>query len=89
MDNLCTSLVVKTALKGISGQHGQAQASALEGAALDTIRATAMLPRTERWGVSETTNYAAIRGQVDIARGISVESVKIGGYSFQCCKAGG
>ena len=62
VDNPCTSPVVKMALKGISRQHGQAHA-----AALDAIRATAMLPRTGRRGVPETTDYAAARGQVDIA----------------------
>ena len=53
----------------ISRQHGhaQAQASALDAAALDAIRSTAMLPRTGRRGVPETPDYAAMRGQVDIA----------------------
>ena len=69
VDNLCTSPVVKMALKGISRHHGQAQAQAspLDAAALDAIRATAMLPRTGRRGVPETPDYAAMRGQVDIA----------------------
>ena len=52
------------ALKGISCQHGQPQAQA---SALDTIRAIAMLPRTGRRGVPEAPDYAAMRGQVDIA----------------------
>lgn len=67
VENPCTSPVVKMTLKGISRQHGQAQASALDAAALDAIRATAMLPRTGRRGVPETPDYAAMRGQVDIA----------------------
>lgn len=69
VENPCTSSVVKMALKGISRQHGQAQAqaAALDAAALDAIRATAMLPRTGRRGVPETTDYAAARGRVDIA----------------------
>lgn len=69
VDNPCTSPVVKTALKRISRQHGQAQsqASALDGAALDAIRATAMLPRTGRRGVPEAPDYAVARGRVDIA----------------------
>ena len=67
VDNPCVSPVVKMALKGISRQHGQAQASALDASALDAIRATAMLPRTGRRGVPETPDYAAMRGQVDIA----------------------
>ena len=67
VENPCTSPVVKMTLKDISRQHGQAQASALDAAALDAIRATAMLPRTGRRGVPETPDYAAMRGQVDIA----------------------
>ena len=69
VDNPCISPIVKMALKGISRQHGhaQAQASALDAAALDAIRSTAMLPRTGRRGVPETPDYAAMRGQVDIA----------------------
>lgn len=69
VDSPCSSPVVKTALKGISSQHGQAQAqaSALDAAALDAIRATAMLPRTGRRGVPEAPDYATARGQVDIA----------------------
>ena len=69
VDNPCVSPVVKMALKDISRQHrqAQAQAAALDAAALDAIRATAMLPRTGRRGVPETPDYAAIRGQVDIA----------------------
>lgn len=69
VDSPCTSPVVKTALKRISCQHGQAQsqASALDGAALDAIRATAMLPRTGRRGVPEAPDYAVARGRVDIA----------------------
>lgn len=69
VDNPCSSPVVKTALKGISRQHGQpqAQASALDAAALNAIRATAMLPRTGRRGVPEAPDYATARGQVDIA----------------------
>lgn len=69
VDNPCTSPVVKAVLKGISRQHGQAQAqaSALDGAALDAIRATAMLPRTGRRGVPEAPDYAVARGRVDIA----------------------
>ena len=69
VDNPCISPVVKTALKGISRQHGQAQAqaSALDASALDAIRATAMLPRTGRRGVPEAPDYATARGQVDIA----------------------
>ena len=66
VDNPCSSPVVKTALKGISRQHGQAQAraSALDAVALDAIRATAMLPRTGRRGVPEAPDYAIARGQV-------------------------
>ncbi|MXX24187.1 MAG: tyrosine-type recombinase/integrase [Caldilineaceae bacterium SB0668_bin_21] len=69
VDSPCSSPVVKTALKGISRQNGQAQiqASALDAAALDAIRATAMLPRTGRRGVPEAPDYATARGQVDIA----------------------
>ena len=69
VDNPCTSPVVKMALKGISRQHGQpqVQASALDAAALDAIRAMAMLPRIGRRGVPEAPDYAAARGQVDIA----------------------
>lgn len=68
-DSPCASPVVKTALKRISRQHGQvqSQASALDGAALDAIRATAMLPRTGRRGVPEAPDYAVARGRVDIA----------------------
>lgn len=68
-DSPCSSPVVKAALKRISRQHGQAQAqaSALDGAALDAIRATAMLPRTGRRGVPEAPDYAVARGRVDIA----------------------
>lgn len=69
VENPCSSPVVKTALKGISRQHGQvqAQASALDAGALDAIRATATLPRTGRRGVPEAPDYAVARGQVDIA----------------------
>lgn len=69
VDNPCTSPVVKVALKEISRRHGQAQAqaSALDAAALDAIRATAMLPRTGRRGVPEAPDYATARGLVDIA----------------------
>ena len=69
VDNPCTSPVVKMALKGISRQHGQpqVQASVLDAAALDAVRSTAMLPRTGRRGVPEAPDYAAMRGQVDIA----------------------
>ena len=69
VDNPCSSPIVKTALKRISCQHGQAQAQApaLDAAALDAIRATAMLPRTGRRGVPEAPDYAIARGQVDIA----------------------
>jgi len=68
VDNPCSSPIVKTALKRISCQHGQAQAQApaLDAAALDAIRATAMLPRTGRRGVPEAPDYAIARGQVDI-----------------------
>ena len=68
VENPCTSPVVKKTLKGISRQHGQtpSQASALDAAALDAIRATAMLPRTGRRGVPEAPDYATARGQVDI-----------------------
>ena len=68
-ENPCVSPVVKMALKGISRQHGQpqAQTAALDAAALDAIRATAMLPRTGRRGVPEAPDYAVARGQVDIA----------------------
>lgn len=69
VDNPCTSPVVKMALKGISRQRGQpqVQASALDAAALDAIRSTAMLPRTGRRGVPEAPDYATMRGRVDIA----------------------
>lgn len=69
VENPCTSPVVKVTLKGISRQHGQTQSqvSALDAAALDAIRATAMLPRTGRRGVPEAPDYATARGQVDIA----------------------
>ena len=69
VDNPCVSPVVKMALKGISRQHGQpqVQASALDAAALDAIRASAMLPRTGRRGVLEAPDCAAQRGQVEIA----------------------
>jgi len=69
VDNPCVNPVVKIALKGISRTHGQpqGQASALDGAALNAIRATALLPRIGRRGVPETVDAAAHRGQVDIA----------------------
>jgi len=65
----CVSPVVKMALKGISRQHGQpqVQATALDAAALDAIRASAKLPRTGRRGVPEAPDCVAQRGQVDIA----------------------
>ena len=69
VENPCASPVVKMAVKGISRQHGQAQVqvSALDAAALDAIRATAMLPRIGRRGVPEAPDYAVYRGRVDIA----------------------
>ena len=68
-DSPTRSETVRLAIKGLACQHGQPQiqASALDAAALDVIRATAMLPRTVRRGVPETPDYAAWRGQVDIA----------------------
>ena len=69
VENTCIGGVVKMALEGISCQQGQpqVQASALDAAALDAIRSTAMLPRTECRGVTEAPDYAVCRGQVDIA----------------------
>ena len=50
-DSPTRSETVRLTIRGLARQHGlvQVQASALDAAALDAIRATAMLPRTAHW----------------------------------------